>query len=143
MPPRITLLRAATGQRASVALSGTSSRLLGCPIRYKADHVLAASFASLSLRSRRRPATTPTTPLPALGPLTATRSYASLLSSLGPAPGSRKVAKRVGRGPSSGHGRTSGRGSKGRKARGKVKPWFQGGQTPLIVQKGKKGFVAV
>lgn len=47
---------------------------------------------------------------------------------------------RVGRGPSSGKGKTSGRGHKGQKQHGKVKPWFQGGQTPLIVSRGKLGF---
>lgn len=47
--------------------------------------------------------------------------------------GLRRKTKRVGRGPSSGHGKTSGRGHKGQKARsgGSVKPTFEGGQTPL------------
>jgi len=47
--------------------------------------------------------------------------------------GLRRKKKRVGRGPSSGHGKTSGRGHKGQKARtgGSVKPTFEGGQTPL------------
>ncbi|KAK7966479.1 mitochondrial 54S ribosomal protein uL15m [Apiospora aurea] len=47
---------------------------------------------------------------------------------------------RVGRGPSSGKGKTSGRGHKGQKQHGKVNAWFQGGQTPLIRQKGQLGF---
>ena len=47
------------------------------------------------------------------------------------APGSRKERKRVGRGRSSGHGKTSGRGQKGQKARDTVKPGFEGGQMPL------------
>lgn len=47
---------------------------------------------------------------------------------------------RVGRGPSSGKGKTSGRGHKGQKQHGKVRPWFQGGQTPLLFQRGKLGF---
>ena len=47
---------------------------------------------------------------------------------------------RVGRGPSSGKGKTSGRGHKGQKQHGKVSPWFQGGQTPLLFQRGKLGF---
>ncbi|KAK8856610.1 ribosomal protein L15 [Apiospora arundinis] len=47
---------------------------------------------------------------------------------------------RVGRGPSAGKGKTSGRGHKGQKQHGKVNPWFQGGQTPLIRQKGQLGF---
>jgi len=50
---------------------------------------------------------------------------------LKPAPGSRKRRKIVGRGPGSGHGKTSGRGHKGNKARGQVNPNFEGGQTPL------------
>jgi large subunit ribosomal protein L15 len=37
----------------------------------------------------------------------------------------------VGRGPGSGHGKTSGRGHKGDKARGASKLGFEGGQTPL------------
>ena len=50
---------------------------------------------------------------------------------LSPAPGSTKRAKRVGRGPGSGHGKTSTRGHNGHKARGKPNPHFEGGQTPL------------
>ncbi|EWG49475.1 50S ribosomal protein L15 [Fusarium verticillioides 7600] len=65
---------------------------------------------------------------------------ASILSSLANNPGAVHQKKRVGRGPSSGHGKTSGRGHKGQKQHGKVKPWFQGGQTPLIVKHGRKGF---
>lgn len=66
--------------------------------------------------------------------------HASILSSLKPNKGAVKERKRVGRGPSSGHGKTSGRGHKGQGQHGKVKPWFQGGQTPLIVKHGRKGF---
>ncbi len=47
------------------------------------------------------------------------------------APGSVKRRKIVGRGPGSGHGKTSGRGHKGDKARGSTNPNFEGGQTPL------------
>ncbi|KOS20934.1 54S ribosomal protein L10 [Escovopsis weberi] len=65
---------------------------------------------------------------------------ASILGSLANNPGAVKQRKRVGRGPSSGHGKTSGRGHKGQRQHGKVKPWFQGGQTPLIVKHGRKGF---
>lgn len=53
------------------------------------------------------------------------------LTNLKPAPGARKRRKRVGRGIGSGHGKTSTRGQKGQHARGKVKPGFEGGQTPL------------
>ena len=48
--------------------------------------------------------------------------------------------KRVGRGPGSGHGKTSTRGHKGQKARGKVAPWFEGGQMPLARRLPKRGF---
>lgn len=66
--------------------------------------------------------------------------HASILSNLSNNKGAVKNRKRVGRGPSSGHGKTSGRGHKGQGQHGKVKPWFQGGQTPLIVSHGRKGF---
>ncbi|KAL7625983.1 YmL10 [Parahypoxylon ruwenzoriense] len=68
-----------------------------------------------------------------------TRS-AHILASLSDNPDAYQKRIRVGRGPSSGKGKTSGRGHKGQKQHGKVKPWFQGGQTPLIVQKGELGF---
>lgn len=42
-----------------------------------------------------------------------------------------KSKKRVGRGAGSGRGKTAGRGTKGQKAREKVKAGFEGGQTPL------------
>lgn len=53
------------------------------------------------------------------------------LESLSAPAGSRKSAKRVGRGIGSGHGKTSTRGHKGQWARGSVRPGFEGGQTPL------------
>lgn len=71
------------------------------------------------------------------------RRHASLLSRLKPNAGARTNQKRVGRGPASGHGRTSGRGMNGQKARGKIRPEFQGGQTPLAISHGLKGFVNV
>lgn len=40
--------------------------------------------------------------------------------------------KRLGRGSGSGRGKTAGRGTKGQKARGKIKLGFEGGQLPLI-----------
>jgi large subunit ribosomal protein L15 len=54
-------------------------------------------------------------------------------NSIGPAPGSRRPRKRVGRGLGS-HGTYSGRGSKGQKSRAgfKMRPGFEGGQLPLI-----------
>ncbi len=51
---------------------------------------------------------------------------------LRPAPGARAKRTRVGRGEGSGHGKTAGRGTKGTKARGKVKAFFEGGQMPLV-----------
>ncbi|OPZ60525.1 MAG: 50S ribosomal protein L15 [Deltaproteobacteria bacterium ADurb.Bin510] len=64
------------------------------------------------------------------------------LSNLQAAPGSRKNTKRVGRGESSGLGKTSGRGHKGQKARsgGSVRPGFEGGQMPLYRRLPKRGF---
>ncbi|KAF4119807.1 large subunit ribosomal protein L15 [Geosmithia morbida] len=66
--------------------------------------------------------------------------HASILSNLANNKGAVKERKRVGRGASSGHGKTSGRGHKGQGQHGKVNAWFQGGQTPLIVKHGRKGF---
>ena len=54
------------------------------------------------------------------------------LNELKPAEGSRQVRNRVGRGTSSGNGKTAGRGQKGQKARGKVRLGFEGGQMPLF-----------
>ncbi|KRN50365.1 MULTISPECIES: 50S ribosomal protein L15 [Kandleria] len=59
--------------------------------------------------------------------------------------GARKERKRVGRGTSSGHGKTSTRGQKGQGARsgGGKKPGFEGGQTPLFMRLPKRGFTNV
>ena len=53
-----------------------------------------------------------------------------------------KTRNRVGRGPGSGNGKTSGRGQKGQKARsgGGVRLGFEGGQTPLARRLPKRGF---
>lgn len=64
----------------------------------------------------------------------------SILGNLKPSEGSTKGFKRLGRGPSSTKGKTSGRGQKGQKARGKVKSWFEGGQTPIYKLFPKIGF---
>ena len=53
------------------------------------------------------------------------------LHDLKPAPGSKHRRKRVGRGESSGIGKTSGRGQKGQRARGSVPAWLEGGQMPI------------
>jgi large subunit ribosomal protein L15 len=65
------------------------------------------------------------------------------LHELSSAPGSRKERKRVGRGTSSGTGKTSGRGHKGQNSRsgGGVRPGFEGGQNPLYRRLPKRGFV--
>jgi large subunit ribosomal protein L15 len=68
------------------------------------------------------------------------------LDSLHPAPGSHRNRKRLGRGPGSGTGKTSGKGNKGIKARaghhgpGGNKPHFEGGQMPLTRRVPKRGF---
>ena len=56
------------------------------------------------------------------------------LHDLKPTPGSTHRRKRVGRGISAGQGKTAGRGTKGQKARtgGSIKPYFEGGQLPLV-----------
>ncbi len=65
------------------------------------------------------------------------------LDELRPAPGATKPRKRVGRGPGSGHGKTSTRGHKGQKARsgGGKAGGFEGGQMPLYRRLPKRGFV--
>ena len=68
------------------------------------------------------------------------------LHNLSPAPGSHRDRKRLGRGPGSGTGKTSGKGHKGIKARsghhgpGGGKPGFEGGQMPLTRRLPKRGF---
>ena len=64
------------------------------------------------------------------------------LHELSPAVGSTKVAKRVGRGPASGTGKTAGKGHKGQNARsgGGVRIGFEGGQMPLQRRIPKRGF---
>ncbi len=65
------------------------------------------------------------------------------LNELGPQQGATHKKKRVGRGPGSGHGKTSSRGQKGQKARsgGGKKPGFEGGQMPLQRRLPKFGFL--
>ena len=65
------------------------------------------------------------------------------LNELQPAAGSRKLRNRVGRGTSSWNGKTSGRGQKGQKARGKVRLGFEGGQMPLYRRIPKRGFTNI
>jgi len=67
------------------------------------------------------------------------------LHELTPAPGSRKSPKRVGRGPGSGLGKTSGRGDKGQKSRSGYSRMrgFEGGQMPLHRRLPKRGFTNI
>ncbi len=64
------------------------------------------------------------------------------LHELSPAPGSKQLHVRVGRGLGSGLGKTSGKGQKGQKARsgGVKRPGFEGGQRPLYLRLPKRGF---
>lgn len=64
------------------------------------------------------------------------------LQNLKPRPGAKHRVKRLGRGESSGLGKTSGRGHKGQKSRsgGGVRPGFEGGQMPLHRRLPKRGF---
>jgi len=64
------------------------------------------------------------------------------LGELKPASGAKKKRKRVGRGPGSGHGMTSCRGSKGSQSRtgNTTHPWYEGGQMPIQRRLPKRGF---
>ena len=64
------------------------------------------------------------------------------LSDLHPAEGSTRRIKRVGRGIGSGHGKTAGRGHKGKGSRsgGNTPPGYEGGQMPLQRRLPKRGF---
>ena len=68
------------------------------------------------------------------------------LSNLTPAPGAHRSRRRLGRGPGSGLGKTSGKGHKGSMARaghggpGGGKPHFEGGQMPMTRRLPKRGF---
>ena len=64
------------------------------------------------------------------------------LDELKPAKGSTKNTKRLGRGPGTGWGRTSGRGNKGagQRSGNKKRAWFEGGQMPLLRRLPKRGF---
>jgi large subunit ribosomal protein L15 len=64
------------------------------------------------------------------------------MNSISPAAGSKKIARRVGRGASAGQGKTCGRGVKGQRARkgGYHKVGFEGGQMPLQRRLPKIGF---
>jgi len=67
------------------------------------------------------------------------------ISDLAPQRGAKKKEKRIGRGPGSGHGKTSTKGHKGQAARsgGTKAPGFEGGQQPLIRRVPKRGFTNI
>ncbi|MFO7667123.1 MAG: 50S ribosomal protein L15 [Desulfobacterales bacterium] len=67
------------------------------------------------------------------------------LNELSPPNGSKRSRKRLGRGPGSGTGKTSGKGHKGQNARsgGGVRPGFEGGQMPIQRRLPKVGFVNI
>ncbi|KAH9431159.1 hypothetical protein MCOR02_008464 [Pyricularia oryzae] len=113
MPPRLPLAQAVRSCRASLTTATTTPIISSTPS-------ITTLLGALSLQTRRQ---------------------ASILANLRDNPGAYNKRKRVGRGPSSGYGKTAGRGQKGRKARGAVNPWFQGGQTSLLGVWGRKGFV--
>lgn len=120
MPPRIPLAHVARCCRTSL------ERATASPPRSAASAPLASLLAGLSLQ-------------PAPPALSQTR-HAHILSNLRDNKGAYSKRIRKGRGASSGYGKTSGRGTKGQGQHGKVKPWFQGGQTPLIIKHGRMGF---
>ncbi|MEE8341474.1 MAG: 50S ribosomal protein L15, partial [Candidatus Neomarinimicrobiota bacterium] len=64
------------------------------------------------------------------------------LDELKPTKGSKKNTKRLGRGPGTGRGKTSGRGNKGagQRSGNKKRAWFEGGQMPLLRRLPKRGF---
>jgi large subunit ribosomal protein L15 len=67
------------------------------------------------------------------------------LNKLSPAEGSRTSRKRLGRGPGSGLGKTSGRGHKGQGSRsgGSIRPGYEGGQMPIHRRLPKRGFTNI
>ncbi|MFN2164732.1 MAG: 50S ribosomal protein L15 [Anaerolineae bacterium] len=68
------------------------------------------------------------------------------LHDLSPQPGEKKKRKRVGRGIAAGQGKTAGRGTKGQNSRsgGGVRPYFEGGQLPLVRRlPHKRGFTNI
>jgi large subunit ribosomal protein L15 len=67
------------------------------------------------------------------------------IGQLSPAEGSKRTRKRLGCGPGSGLGKTSGRGHKGQKSRSgsSIPAWFEGGQMPLQRRVPKRGFTNI
>ena len=99
------------------------------------NNVLQVSSKSLKTASRISPFLLPF--------LQTQRRTASVLSNLSDNSGAYHKKIRRGRGPSSGKGKTAGRGYGGQKAHGKVPRDFNGGQTKLEIVHGVRGFVNV
>ena len=80
-------------------------------------------------------------------PSTSTPARKVRIGNLPATTGATKKRKRIGRGPGSGHGKTSTRGHKGQKARAggrsRVKTWSEGGQMPLQRRLPKRGFTNI
>ena len=97
--------------------------------------------AKSTSRARKTPATKRGTRA-AAGETVQVATRTLTLSTLSPAAGSTQARKRVGRGPGSGLGKTSGKGHKGHKARtgGRTNPGFEGGQMPMYRRLPKRGF---
>jgi large subunit ribosomal protein L15 len=76
---------------------------------------------------------------------TSAKGRRARIGNLSPSLGSTKRRKRIGRGPGSGHGKTSTRGHKGQKARAgaKFRAWTEGGQMPLQRRLPKRGFTNI
>lgn len=120
MPPRIPISQVARCCRTSIERRGVPGT---------ASTPLASLFAALSIHQ-----------VP-VQPATSQSRSAHILANLRDNKGAYNKRIRKGRGASSGYGKTSGRGHKGQGQHGHVKPWFQGGQTPLIFKHGSRGFV--
>lgn len=93
---------------------------------------------SRAARTAYQPSYQPVAPF--LYPFLGQHRSASILGALSDTKGAYNKRIRRGRGPSSGKGKTSGRGHKGQKQHGKVPVGFNGGQTPDEVVHGSRGF---
>ncbi|KAI9733191.1 MAG: YmL10 [Claussenomyces sp. TS43310] len=110
---------------------------LAAQIRVLSDSDMAPRIASMLATPRPSPNLI-TSLSTFLVPFLQTRN-ASILADLRDNAGAYNRRKRKGRGPSSGMGKTSGRGHKGQKQHGKVPARFQGGQTPDDVVHHQRG----
>ncbi|KAJ2963119.1 hypothetical protein NQZ79_g1772 [Umbelopsis isabellina] len=108
---------------------------------------MLAQFAKLSLQrsvSRPNPAAIQSLRLLSTDGKVSPPNEPVHLGNLADNPGAVTERLRLGRGPGYGKGKTAGRGHKGQNARsgnGPPRPWFEGGQTPLVKRMPKRGFV--